>query len=122
MTDGRKQRSADSATAATQGAETPARDPRPTQGVEACVWTERMLSALVNGVEGGKWYALIDKVYAPKTLQAAWTRVQRNNGAAGTDRQSTGRFAAKADLYLWRDNLGETGGGDRDGMRRPSAM
>ena len=29
------------------------------------VWTERMVSALVNGVKGGKWFSLIDKVCAP---------------------------------------------------------
>jgi RNA-directed DNA polymerase len=47
-------------------------------GVEAAIWTERMVSALVNGVEGGKWYSLMDKVWAPATLQLAWTRlVQR---------------------------------------------
>jgi transposase len=32
-----------------------------------------MLSALVNGVKGGKWYALMDKVFALETLRAAWT-------------------------------------------------
>ena len=26
------------------------------------MWTERMLSALVNGVKDGKWYSLMDKV------------------------------------------------------------
>ena len=26
-------------------------------GVEAAIWTERMVSALVNGVEGGRWKA-----------------------------------------------------------------
>ena len=40
-------------------------------GAEASVWTERMLSALGNGVKGGKWYSLMDKVYASKTLAAA---------------------------------------------------
>ena len=29
--------------------------------VEALIWTDRMVSALVNGVEGGKWYSLMDK-------------------------------------------------------------
>jgi hypothetical protein len=29
--------------------------------VEASIWTERMVSALVNGVEGGKWYSLLRK-------------------------------------------------------------
>lgn len=32
-------------------------------GAEASVWTERMLSALVNGVKGGKWFSLMDKVF-----------------------------------------------------------
>ena len=58
------------------------------------MWTERMLSALVNGVKGGKWYSLMDKVYAPRTLAVAWTKVRANKGAAGVDGQSTGRFAA----------------------------
>jgi RNA-directed DNA polymerase len=64
------------------------------------VWTERMLSALGNGVKGGKWYSLIDKVYAPDTLALAWTKVQANKGAAGVDGQSVDRFDAKADVYL----------------------
>ena len=85
---------------ATQGADAPARDPRSIPGAEAKVWSERMLSALVNGVQGGKWYALIDKVYAPKTLALAWSKVQANKGAAGVDGQSIERFAAQADHYL----------------------
>jgi RNA-directed DNA polymerase len=68
--------------------------------VEASVWTERMVSALVNGVEGGKWYSLMDKVYAPKTLALAWERVRANKGAAGVDGQSVERFAAGAETYL----------------------
>jgi hypothetical protein len=56
-------------------------------GVEAAIWTERMVSALVNGVEGGQWYSLMDKVYAPKTLGLAWERVRTNRGAAGVDGQ-----------------------------------
>ena len=27
---------------------------------EASIWTERMVSALVNGVKGGKWFSLVD--------------------------------------------------------------
>jgi len=91
-------RSTGSADEATQGAETPARTNW--TWVEAGVWTERMLSALGNGVKGGKWYALIDKVYAPATLRLAWTKVQANQGAAGVDGQSVERFAAKAEQYL----------------------
>ena len=56
-----------------------------------------MLSALGNGVKGGVWYSLMDKVYAPATLAAAWAKVQVNGGAAGVDRQSIERFAANAE-------------------------
>lgn len=69
-------------------------------GVEAAIWTERMVSALVNGVEGGKWYSLMDKVCAPKTLALAWARVRANRGTAGVDGQSVERFEAQADRYL----------------------
>ena len=68
--------------------------------VEASIWTERMLSALGNGVKGNKWFSLVDKVIRPATLQAAWHKVAANGGAAGVDRQSIERFAAKSDDYL----------------------
>ena len=66
-----------SAEEAMQGRETHARRPRgPDSGVKAGVWTERMLSALANGVKGGKWFSLMDKVLAPATLALAWTKVR----------------------------------------------
>jgi len=67
---------------------------------EASIWTERMVSALVNGVKGGKWFSLVDKVIRPTTLESAWRKVARNNGAAGVDGQSIERFAAQAERYL----------------------
>jgi RNA-directed DNA polymerase len=42
-----------------------------------------MLTALGNGVQGGKWFSLIDKVCALRTLEAAWKKVAKNRGAAG---------------------------------------
>lgn len=107
------QRSTGSADEAKQGAETQ----RNWAGVEAGVWTERMLSALDNGVTGGKWYALIDKVYAPATLEHAWQKVHANKGAAGVDGQSVDRFAAKADDYL-----AELSAALREGHYRPQAV
>jgi RNA-directed DNA polymerase len=68
--------------------------------VEAAVWTERMVAALENGVQGGRWYSLMDKVYAPATLAAAWARVRANGGAAGVDGESIERFAAQSERYL----------------------
>jgi RNA-directed DNA polymerase len=109
------QRSTGSAQAK-QGAETP-HPSRNWDWVEAEVWTERMLSALGNGVKGGKWYSLIDKVYASDTLELAWARVDANKGAAGVDGQSVGRFAAKADVYLT-----ELATALREGSYRPQAV
>lgn len=68
--------------------------------VEPEVWTDRMLAALDNGVQGGSWYSLMDKVCSRRTLEASWRRVRRNAGAAGIDGQSVGRFAAHEDRYL----------------------
>ena len=77
-----------------------ARDPREWTWVEPSVWSERMLAALVNGVKGGKWYSLWDKVIERRTLEASWQAVARNNGAAGVDGVSVQRFAAHAERYL----------------------
>jgi RNA-directed DNA polymerase len=82
---------------ATQGAETHDRD---WSWVQASVWTERMLAALENGVRGGKWFSLIDKVYRCETLKAAWKKVEANAGGAGVDGQSVERFAVRAEMYL----------------------
>ena len=51
--------------------------------VEASIWSERMLAALGNGVQGGKWFSLIDKVYRTTTLQAAWRRSKVIGGRPG---------------------------------------
>lgn len=59
---------------------------------EPCVWTERMLTALEVGVKGGKWFSLIDKVSAPRTLLRAFERVKANGGAAGVDHQTVAMY------------------------------
>lgn len=90
---------------------------RPYGWAEASVWTERMVSALGNGVKGGKWYSLMDKVFAPATLKAAWTKVRANRGASGVDGQSIERFEAQAEKYLT-----ELSEGLRTGTYRPQAV
>jgi RNA-directed DNA polymerase len=82
---------------ARQGAQSHGRD---WAWVEATVWNERMLAGLENGVKGGKWFSLIDKVYRKQTLKAAWHKVKDNAGAAGVDGQSVERFEARAEGYL----------------------
>jgi RNA-directed DNA polymerase len=59
-----------------------------------------MVSALGNGVTGGKWFSLVDKAVRPGTLAVAWQKVARNQGAAGVDGQSIERFAAQSERYL----------------------
>jgi len=58
------------------------------------------MAALGNGVQGGKWFSLIDKVYRAETLKEAWQKVAANGGAAGVDGQSVKQFAARAEMYL----------------------
>lgn len=61
-----------------------------------------MLQALENGVNGGKWFSLIDKVWKKDNLGAAWARVHRNGGSAGIDGQSIKRFTAQLSWELER--------------------
>ena len=68
--------------------------------VEPCVWTDRMLTALEQGVRGGRWYALIDKVYALPTLRAAFARVKANQGAAGVDHVTVAMYERRLDANL----------------------
>jgi RNA-directed DNA polymerase len=57
------------------------------------VWTDRMLTTLLsNKVRGGKWHALIDKVYAELNLYTAARKVTAKEKAAGVDGQSCGSF------------------------------
>ena len=75
-------------------AATPAGQP-PTiaEWANPCVWTDRMLAAL-EGVRGGRWHTLIDKVYQPLNLYVASNRVLANEGAAGVDHQTVEDFEA----------------------------
>lgn len=57
------------------------------------IWTDRMLTTLLNdAVKGGRWHALIDKVYRESNLYTAARQVLGNKGAAGVDRQTTEDF------------------------------
>ncbi len=84
---------------------------------EPSVWTERMLTALEQGVKGGSWFSLIDKVYASANLEAACTKVTANGGAAGVDHVTTEEFhrQREANLEKLQQQL-------RDGNYRPQAI
>ena len=107
----------DSAAKAKQGGDAAGGQPRTWWWAEASIWTDRMVSALGNGVKGGKWFSLVDKAIRPPTLEAAWRKVEQNKGAAGVDGQGIERFAAGADRYLTElhENL-------KNGSYRPSPV
>lgn len=70
--------------------------------VEASVWTDRMLAALETRVKGGVWFRLIDKVYTPKNLWAAWAKSARNGGAPGVDGITIERYEKDVEANLAR--------------------
>lgn len=76
-----------------------------------------MLTTLEQGVEGGKWFRLFDKVFAERNLWAAFQRVARNGGAAGVDHVTVGAFERQLPDSLWElsDLL-------RSGRYRPQAV
>lgn len=85
--------------------------------VEAEVWTERMLTALEQGVLGGKWYSVMDKVYTLPNLRRAFERVKANGGAAGVDHVTVKEFERHLEA-----NLGKLSQTLRDGSYRPQAV
>jgi len=84
---------------------------------EPTVWTERMLSALEEGVKGGKWYSLMDKVYALPNLMSAFGEVKRRKGGAGVDHQTIEMF--ERDLI---ENLRKMSTELASGQYRPRAI
>jgi RNA-directed DNA polymerase len=67
---------------------------------EPSVWTERMLTALAEGVKGGKWYSLMDKVWADRTLRAAAAKVVANEGSSGVDHVTVEMFESEREANL----------------------
>jgi RNA-directed DNA polymerase len=85
--------------------------------VEPTVWTERMLTALEQGVKGGKWFSLIDKVHKERTLLSAFSRVAANDGAAGVDHVTVTMFEERLE-----ENLGRLSEDLRTGNYRPQQI
>jgi RNA-directed DNA polymerase len=76
-----------------------------------------MLTALEDGVKGGKWFSLIDKVSAPRVLRWAFTRVKANGGAAGVDHQTIAMYEQQ--LEQQTEYLART---LKDGSYQPAAI
>jgi RNA-directed DNA polymerase len=76
-----------------------------------------MLTALDQGVRGGRWHTLIDKVYALPTLRAAFGRVKANRGAPGVDHVTVAMYEARLEA-----NLAALSAALRDGTYRPQPI
>ena len=59
-----------------------------------------MLTALEQGVKGGVWFSLIDKVYSQSNLQSAFAKVKANGGAAGCDHQTIAMYESRLEANL----------------------
>jgi RNA-directed DNA polymerase len=107
-----------------------------------CVWTLRMLTALIEGVEGfcsrgdrcqkvqsllprslnvhrstSEWFRLIDKVFSERDLLAAYQQVASKNGAAGVNHVSVDEFGRRLP-----ENLRHLSSALRSGTFRPQAI
>jgi RNA-directed DNA polymerase len=60
-----------------------------------------MLTTLEQGVEGGKWFRLFDKVFADRNLLAAFQHVASKKGAAGVDHVTVTQFERALPESLW---------------------
>src|SRR6202045_2568130 len=54
-----------------------------------------MLATLETGIEGGKWFRLIDKVWSPKNLARSLQKVVAKGGSAGIDNQSASQVGER---------------------------
>jgi RNA-directed DNA polymerase len=85
--------------------------------IKGSAWTDRMLTALENGVKGGKWFRLIDKVHSERNLNWAYQQVAKNKGASGVDHVTVEAFAKNL-----TGNLEKLSGQLRDGSFLPQAI
>ena len=69
--------------------------------VKPSVWTMRMLTTLEQGIEGGRWFRLFDKVFAERNLIAAFQQVAQKKGAAGVDHVTVTQFGLALPESLW---------------------
>jgi RNA-directed DNA polymerase len=76
-----------------------------------------MLTTLEQGVRGGRWHTLIDKVYSRKNLFFACRKVVGNQGAPGVDHVTVEQFDSQS-----REELARLGAELADDTYRPQAV
>lgn len=97
---------------------TPAGEPAPVrEWANPSVWTDPMLTALEQGVRGGRWHTLIDKVYSRINLFTACRKVVGNKGAPGVDQITVETFESHS-----REELARLQAELKDETYRPQAV
>jgi RNA-directed DNA polymerase len=84
---------------------------------EPAVWTERMLASLDEGVKGGKWFRLFDKVFAERNLSASYGKVAANGGASGVDHVTVEAYGNDRETNLTNLSMAL-----RDGTFQPQSI
>ena len=96
----------------------PAGEPPPVRAwANPNVWTDPMLTALDQGVRGGRWHALIDKVYTQINLFTAIRKVVANQGTPGVDHVTVEQFDSRN-----REELARLHAQLKDDTYRPQAV
>lgn len=95
--------------------------------VEPAAWTERLLTALDEGVKGDVWFSLNDKVWTERNLRASYAKVAANGGAAGVDHVTVEAFGDDLEAQLanlltaWRDGSYEPQAIQRTYLPKPGS-
>jgi len=76
-----------------------------------------MLAALEQGVKGGNWYSLMDKVYKVENLTSGFRKVEANKGSAGVDHVTVEMFGDR-----WIENLQHLSEQLASGQYRPQPI
>jgi RNA-directed DNA polymerase len=76
-----------------------------------------MLTALEEGVKGGVWFSLIDKVFAERNLMASYGKVAANKGAPGVDHVTIEAFSDQLE-----SNVGKLVAALGGGVYQPQAI
>ena len=84
---------------------------------EPAVWTERLLTALEQGVKGGIGFSLMDKVFAGSNRTASYSKVAAKQGAPGRDQVTVEAFGTDLER-----NVARLTAALRDGSYEPQAI
>ena len=66
------------------------------------IWTDNMLRALKEGVKGGRWHSLIDKVYTENNLKNSFQKVKSKRGCSGVDKVTIEQYEKHLDRNVER--------------------